>query len=329
MSSRRAVRSADAGRGAAGRRGRARDARACCTGNGAPNRHSVRVHGASALLVLAQPLCATLLYFALLPPTTAGRSRHAGRGQRRRDRRTTRCRQRRRCASSRCRRRRALADVERVPDLATALRRHPGTQRVRVVGAGLEARDRDAVRGLALEFAADALPRGLVELDAPRAGRRRRASSRSADARERPAWRLRRTDRSGRPARRSRRARRRRSLHADRDHARAGCGDRSCCACAMRSSRSSKTSNCRCRSTARSGTARAAAGRRAGPGTQVPAPLGARCRLGAADADRRRRRHATGRCTDRDSTPPTSAASTWWCSTSAPGRRSARRSAPP
>ena len=61
----------------------------------------------------------------------------------------------------------ALPGVERVPDLATALRKHPGTQRVRVVGAGLEARDRDAMRGVALEFVAEALPRGLVELTPP------------------------------------------------------------------------------------------------------------------------------------------------------------------
>ena len=119
-----------------------------------------------ALLVLAQPLCATLLYFALLPPTTPGEAgtlvvASAG------------------ATSAQLAAGKAgdawvalpeapeLPGVERVPDLATALRQHPGTQRVRVVGAGLEARDRDAMRGLALEFVAAALPRGLVELALP------------------------------------------------------------------------------------------------------------------------------------------------------------------
>lgn len=118
------------------------------------------------LLVLAQPLCATLLYFALLPPTTPGEAgtlvvASAG------------------ATSAQLDAGKAgdalvalpeapeLPGVERVPDLATALRRHPGTQRVRVVGVGLEARDRDAMRGLALEFVAAALPRGLVELAPP------------------------------------------------------------------------------------------------------------------------------------------------------------------
>ncbi|HEY5805195.1 MAG TPA: carboxypeptidase regulatory-like domain-containing protein [Lysobacter sp.] len=120
-----------------------------------------------AALLLAQPLCATLLYFALLPPSLPGEAGTlvvatagatpatigAGRGGE---------------AFVALPEAPPLADVERVPDLATALRRHPGTRRVRVVGAGLEARDRDAVRGLSLEFTASELPRGLVELEAPR-----------------------------------------------------------------------------------------------------------------------------------------------------------------
>ena len=59
---------------------------------------------------------------------------------------------------------RARTGAERVPDLATALRRHPGTRRLRIVGAGLEARDREAVDGRALSFDPTPLPRGLVEL---------------------------------------------------------------------------------------------------------------------------------------------------------------------
>jgi hypothetical protein len=57
--------------------------------------------------------------------------------------------------------------VERVPDLATALRRHPDTTRLVVVGGGWPARDRDAARGLVAAFAATPLPRGVVELDVP------------------------------------------------------------------------------------------------------------------------------------------------------------------
>lgn len=57
--------------------------------------------------------------------------------------------------------------AERSPDLATALRRHPHTQRIRVIGAGLVPRDRDAARGLAVEYFPAPLPTGLVELAAP------------------------------------------------------------------------------------------------------------------------------------------------------------------
>lgn len=61
----------------------------------------------------------------------------------------------------------ALPGVARVPDLGTALRRHPGAAPVRVRGAGLAARDRDAAIGHALEFTPPPLPPGLVELAAP------------------------------------------------------------------------------------------------------------------------------------------------------------------
>lgn len=61
----------------------------------------------------------------------------------------------------------AGAEAERVPDLATALRRFPGHGRLQVLGAGLVARDRDAVAGRALVHAAPPLPRGIVALAAP------------------------------------------------------------------------------------------------------------------------------------------------------------------
>jgi hypothetical protein len=69
----------------------------------------------------------------------------------------------------------ALRDAERMPDLATALRRYPATTRIRVIGTGLTARDRQAATGRALDFVPAPLPRGLVALWPPRhvqAGRR-------------------------------------------------------------------------------------------------------------------------------------------------------------
>ncbi|MUV14751.1 carboxypeptidase regulatory-like domain-containing protein [Noviluteimonas gilva] len=119
-----------------------------------------------AVLVLAQPVCAALLYFALLPPTTPGEAGTlvvataetpasalgAGQGG---------------DAVVALPEAPALAGVERAPDLGTALRRHPGMQRIRVLGAGLEARDREAVHGDAVAFVPNALKPGLIELDAP------------------------------------------------------------------------------------------------------------------------------------------------------------------
>lgn len=55
----------------------------------------------------------------------------------------------------------------RVPDLATALRRHPGASRLRVLGDGLPARDEAAARTRPLVFEPGAAPAGLVELDWP------------------------------------------------------------------------------------------------------------------------------------------------------------------
>ncbi|HEY0503811.1 MAG TPA: carboxypeptidase regulatory-like domain-containing protein [Lysobacter sp.] len=119
-----------------------------------------------AALLLAQPLCAALLFFALWPPIAPGEAGTLVVAT----------------AGSTSEQLRALApgdalvalpeaptlpDAERVPDLATALRRHPGSRQLRVVGAGLEARDRDAAQGLALAFTPAALPRGVAELEGP------------------------------------------------------------------------------------------------------------------------------------------------------------------
>lgn len=118
-----------------------------------------------AVLLIAQPLMAALLYLALLPPrvpgeagtlvvATAGASANDGAvaGENR-------------VALPEAR---TSGDSARVPDLATALRRHPGTQRLRLLGAGLEPRDRDAARGLAIEWQPAPLPRGFSGLWAPR-----------------------------------------------------------------------------------------------------------------------------------------------------------------
>jgi hypothetical protein len=119
-----------------------------------------------ALRVLAQPLCAALLYFALFPPTVPGEAATlvvATAGATTRQLEAAKPGE----ALVALPEAPALPDAERVPDLATALRRHPGTRRIRVVGVGLEARDRDVTRGMPLEFIPAPLPRGLVELGMP------------------------------------------------------------------------------------------------------------------------------------------------------------------
>lgn len=126
-----------------------------------------RSHGwRVGLLLLGQPLCALLLYLTLFPPTQPTQARTmvvataaataglldahlAG------------------AVLVAMPEAPVLGGAERVPDLATALRRHPDTARVRVVGAGLEARDRDAVGKLALEFQPAAPSPGVVEFSAP------------------------------------------------------------------------------------------------------------------------------------------------------------------
>jgi len=119
-----------------------------------------------AALLLAQPVYALLLYFVLVPPTSPGRAGTMT------------------VLTAGARAPRipdpaagdvlialpeapAATDAERVPDLATALRRHPGMRQLHVIGAGLEARDRDATRGYGLTFTAAPLPRGLIRLDVP------------------------------------------------------------------------------------------------------------------------------------------------------------------
>jgi hypothetical protein len=57
----------------------------------------------------------------------------------------------------------AVSGVARAPDLATALRQHPGLQSLRLIGDGLPARDRESVYGLSLHFESADVPLGLVD----------------------------------------------------------------------------------------------------------------------------------------------------------------------
>lgn len=115
------------------------------------------------LLLAAQPLLAALLLFGLFPPTrpidagvmtvyTAGANTVAA------DAGTLRI---------------ALPEApantgaESAPDLATALRRHPGVRGLRIVGGGLDVRDIEAARGLPLRFQAASRPGGIIDLQAP------------------------------------------------------------------------------------------------------------------------------------------------------------------
>lgn len=117
------------------------------------------------LLLAMQPICATLLYFTMLPPTlpTEAGTLVVATAQAT----STQLVQQPGDSLIALPEAPALAGVDRAPDLATALRRHPGTQRLRIVGAGLEARDREAVRGMPLSFQPLALPRGLIRLNSP------------------------------------------------------------------------------------------------------------------------------------------------------------------
>ena len=58
-------------------------------------------------------------------------------------------------------------DALRAPDLATALRQHPGSTSLRLIGDGLPARDRDVALPRNVRVAAPAAPQGWVALQPP------------------------------------------------------------------------------------------------------------------------------------------------------------------
>ncbi|WP_269792600.1 carboxypeptidase regulatory-like domain-containing protein [Stenotrophomonas sp. Iso1] len=118
-----------------------------------------------ALLLLLQAAAAALLYLTLYPPThpvetgtLVVATRDATAADMAKVPATTRLRLPEAAV---------MADVAQVPDLATALRQHPGTREVVIVGEGLPARDRDIALPVAVQFIASPAPRGLVELHAP------------------------------------------------------------------------------------------------------------------------------------------------------------------
>ncbi|WP_425599770.1 carboxypeptidase regulatory-like domain-containing protein [Xanthomonas arboricola] len=115
------------------------------------------------LLLAAQPLLAGLLYPVLLPPPRAGSTSElhvatAG----------TQADQVRPTAAPwvALPEAPALPGVARVPDLATALRRAPGTTALVVHGSGLPARDRDGLR-IPVRLALAPVPTGLVAVSTP------------------------------------------------------------------------------------------------------------------------------------------------------------------
>ncbi|WP_374552043.1 carboxypeptidase regulatory-like domain-containing protein [Sphingobium yanoikuyae] len=115
-------------------------------------------------LLLLQPVVALLLYFGLFPPAlpvagatltvaTQGSSRFASAGK----------------GAHLVALPEApdMAGAQAVPDLATALRRYPDTRRLVILGQGLVARDRDAARGLAIDYTPPATAAGLIALARP------------------------------------------------------------------------------------------------------------------------------------------------------------------
>lgn len=122
--------------------------------------------GRTAMLALLQPVCAGLLYLALFPPiaadgmtslriATGGTSRLAGaQGG---------------AALVLLPEAPEMGGSEAVPDLATALRRHPGVTAIHVLGNGLTPRDLEAAKRLAVRFDPPALPRGIVDIAPPAA----------------------------------------------------------------------------------------------------------------------------------------------------------------
>lgn len=115
------------------------------------------------LLCTLQPVCALLLYLALLPPRQAATPGTLVVMTAQADRAAlpAALQEQPRIALPEAP---ALPGVERAPDLGTALRRHPEARTLHVLGAGLEAHDRDAVGDRTLAFSPAPLPLGIMQL---------------------------------------------------------------------------------------------------------------------------------------------------------------------
>ncbi|WP_126969325.1 carboxypeptidase regulatory-like domain-containing protein [Xanthomonas sp. BRIP62411] len=115
------------------------------------------------LLLAAQPLLAGLLYPVLLPPPRAGSASelHVATAGTQADRVRPNAAPWVALPEAP-----ALPGVTRMPDLATALRRAPGTTALVVHGSGLLARDRDTLR-IPVRLALTPAPAGLVAVSTP------------------------------------------------------------------------------------------------------------------------------------------------------------------
>ena len=118
-----------------------------------------------ACVLLLQPALAALLYFGLFPPvrTTQGNARLVVLTADWRSA-TTHLPDGLRIALPEAQ---PSQGVERTPDLATALRRHPQVTQLALLGRGLVPRDVQAAQAYALTFQPAPLPAGLVELSFP------------------------------------------------------------------------------------------------------------------------------------------------------------------
>lgn len=114
-------------------------------------------------LLLLQIACAALLYLTLFPPPTSTRAERLVILTANAEQANTKISGRVLALPEAT----AAANIERVPDLASALRRYPGVNSLQIVGAGLGARDREAAKGLSLAFLPAPLPQGLIELSLP------------------------------------------------------------------------------------------------------------------------------------------------------------------
>lgn len=114
-----------------------------------------------AALLLLQPICAGLLFLGLFPPAISG-----GRDSLRI---ATAGTPRLAAAGAPLIVLPEAGDIpgEAVPDLATALRRHPAARTIEIVGQGLKPRDLEAARHVAVRFDPPPPPAGIIDLSPP------------------------------------------------------------------------------------------------------------------------------------------------------------------